>query len=345
MPIQPVPAAPATVPFPGLNEKAAGTYNAAAFAWGNQMPAYADGIKGLGDNVFNNATEAKGNADLTVTKAGEAAAARDGAVEAALSALNAPGTKATSASSLSLSAGVKSIVLDQLGKEFAKGQFVTVALDADPTKQAGAIILDFVSGTGAMSLAMGEPTAPGTYSGWSISVGAAPSVMARLEYENRANLRAASSFPGGAVMVEGLGMFLYVPGSTEIDDDESCFSTGSGCWLLEAAGFEFTQAWLAMSQASFGTPTTILHGRANCQVTSIISGARTTFSGTVLGTNPGDRVLVSPSKSISAVGMSVYAWVSAANTVTVDISMPGATGGVTGTGMDGFWLISVFKEG
>lgn len=344
MAIQPVPAAPAALPFPGLNEKAAGTYNAAAFAWGNQMPAYADGIKALGDNAFNNATEAKGSADMALDKAGVALAARDQAVAAAHSALNSPGTMATSSTSMALTAGTRSIVLDQVDKHFAKGQYLIVAATANPTVQAGATLLDFDAGTGAMTLSLDEPSGSGTYAAWTVSVGARPTAMTRIPYASRGELRSTSYYSGGAVLVEALGLFIHVVGSTEVDDDESCFATSTGRWLLEAVNYELMDAWMQASGAS-GDNAAVLYARGLCPIATVASGASASFNVQVPGASVGDRVLVNYGHARPPTGgATIMGYVSVNNLVTITISTMSASSGGGAAQLDGLYSVTVFKE-
>lgn len=344
MAIQPVPAAPAALPFPGLNEKAAGTYNAAAFAWGNQMPAYADGIKALGDSVLNNAAEAKGSADIALEKADVALAARDQAVTAAHSAINSPGTMATSSTSMTLAAGTKSIVVDQADKHFAKGQYLIVAATIDPKVQAGATLMEFDSSTGAMTLSMDEPSGSGTYAAWTVSVGAKPIAMTRISYANRSELRSTAYYSGGVVLVEALGLFTHVVGSTEVDDDESCFATSTGRWLLEAVNYELMEAWMQASGAT-GDNAAVLYAKGLCPIATVASGASASFNVQVLGASVGDRVLVNYGHARPPTGgATIMGYVSVNNLVTITISTMSASSGGGAAQLDGLYSVTVFKE-
>lgn len=62
MAVHPVPAKPTVRAFPALSERALGTYNQSAYAWGNQMTTYADGIYDLAVSAFDNATDAHDSA-------------------------------------------------------------------------------------------------------------------------------------------------------------------------------------------------------------------------------------------------------------------------------------------
>lgn len=89
---------------------------------------------------------------------------------AALSALNAPATSATSSTSLSLTdTGALNLTLDQVGKAFTGGMTVGVAYVGDPTQQMIGVITAFNSNTGAMTLAMQSKTATaGPFSAWNV---------------------------------------------------------------------------------------------------------------------------------------------------------------------------------
>lgn len=315
MAIQPVPAAPAALPFPGLNEKAAGTYNASAFAWGNQMPAYADGIKALGDNVLNNANEAKGSADLAATKADDSVAARDIAVAAAQAAVNSPGAIATSTTSLVLGSGDKVFVLVESGKDFAVGQYIVASSLANP-------MVNYLKGRvkaydkPSKTLTMGDVTASGagTYADWSIAVGVGPNIVPRVAYDDRATLRAMTPVLSASIIVSNLGLFSFVLGSTEIDDDETCFATATGRWLLEAAALDVVDGWFkpVLDLLQF-EGTRALHGSIINTVVSLSTNPILIGVAYVSGATPGDRVVVAPPYVIQGAGQPILSGVVAAS--------------------------------
>jgi len=63
-------------------------------------------------------------------------------------------------------------------------------------------------------------------------------------YTNRNDLRNLTATTGDSVVVEGIGLFTFYLGSTEIDDDDSCFATSTGRWLLEAVSPDFMKAYM-----------------------------------------------------------------------------------------------------
>lgn len=102
-------------------------------------------------------------ASNTVTQATNAAAS-------AASALTAPGTNATSTSSLAIGTGSKSLTLAQTGKSFVVGQWVSISSTTTPSSQwmLGAITA-FTSGTGAMTVNVTSTAGSGTLTSWVIA--------------------------------------------------------------------------------------------------------------------------------------------------------------------------------
>ena len=93
------------------------------------------------------ATIINGQATQVSTNASTAQAAAQSAATSAASAINAPGTRATSAANLSLSTGSKTVPLEQTGKEFAIGQTVSIAVTADGSRRMIGPITGFTSNT------------------------------------------------------------------------------------------------------------------------------------------------------------------------------------------------------
>lgn len=178
-----------------------------------------------------------------------------------------------------------------------------------------------------------------------------------LPYEDRGTLRRTEGFADYKAFVEGLGLFHFVPRSTEPDDDETCFRSQTGAWLMEAAAPDYVHAlWLPEIEDIEGRLATvetrmataqakILHGVAISTATTVGSLAQHTFTTEIMGAVVGDRVLATPPHILHP-RLSFGAYVSAANTITIFINNPSAaaTGITTGNAGDGTWAITVFKE-
>ena len=175
--------------------------------------------------------------------------------------------------------------------------------------------------------------------------------LANFAYANRANLRALSPSAGDAAVVGGLGLFVWEPSSVEIDDDETCFATTLGCWLLQAAHPEYVfaswtadvsrletrsaslesrSALLESRSALLETATAkTLHGTFAMSATSVGATSSIDFIATVTGAAVGDSVFATPgnvfgNSATDRARLSLSAHVSATNTVTVSIRNPSA---------------------
>lgn len=192
---------------------------------------------------------------------------------------------------------------------------------------------------------------PGVSAKW---VARAEAVVYR-SYDSRNDLRGMTPNNNQLALIENLGLFRYVAGSPEIDDDETCFATASGRWLMEAAHPEAIDAWLmpdedhelrigdleiADAAQKSRWPGRILHGAAVSSITSIATTSQASFTGTIAGAAVGDRVIANPPTALEP-RVSVFARVTAANTVTVYLNNPSAS---SATLTAGTWQISVIKE-
>jgi hypothetical protein len=217
------------------------------------------------------------------------------AADSANSALNAPGTNATSTTSntIPVTLGGSLTWTIQTGKAFAIGQFMIVAKTSAPSNYIVGQITAHNSGTGSITILVSDYNGTGTHTDWTFSLTAnatfavsdtndnstyypllsagtgkqvykadtattpfsynpstgvltVQSVAAQstitvpggfvpyYTFDNRVNLRTTDAPINPAALVEGLGEFRWVSGSTEADDDESCFATATGRWLLQA---------------------------------------------------------------------------------------------------------------
>ena len=190
--------------------------------------------------------------------------------------------------------------------------------------------------------------------------------VSSVAYDNRANLRSQSPVNGEMAVIDGLGLFVFATGSTEPDDDESCFATATGRWLLQAAHWDLVDAWqlpefeehaaydedeplrFASSFAS-SFASKVLTGSATCAITSVANVASTSFTGTVTDAALGDRVIATPPADLGATNadtarLSYHAWVSAANTVTVMLTNGSAAAATTNAAVRTAWPVTVIKS-
>ncbi len=107
MAIQPVPSMTAIPHFPALSERAAGTYNSSAYAFGNHMAVTFNGeLLAVANNVKNNADEAQAKATEAGDAASTAGTAAINAADAANTAAAARDQALTYAQAAGASAGV-----------------------------------------------------------------------------------------------------------------------------------------------------------------------------------------------------------------------------------------------
>ena len=211
---------------------------------------------------------------------------------------------------------------------------------------------------------------PGVSSDWVASGG-----VQIIAYADRGTLRSSA---GTMAIIDGLGLFSFVGSSDEPDDDESCFATSTGRWLLEAAHWDLVDAWqrpdddardvwdedeglrvdgkVAASTASHfaanfasSFANKVLTGSATCAVTSVATVASAAFTGTVTGAAVGDRVIATPPAALGSTDaesgkLSCHAWVSAANTVTVRLTNASAAAATTNVAIQTAWPITVLKS-
>lgn len=82
---------------------------------------------------------------------------------------------------------------------------------------------------------------PGVAANW-VSISGS-TVVETYPYENRNDVRTATAITGAHCVISGLGFFVFYVGATDIDDDESCFATASGRWIMEASGPEYMDTY------------------------------------------------------------------------------------------------------
>ena len=193
-------------------------------------------------------------------------------------------------------------------------------------------------------------------------------------YNNRASLRSLAPSENALYIVDHLGLFRFAEGSDEPDDDETCFRTSTGAWVLDAPHFDVSTAMLApdelnqderlddaearlddaearlddaearlddaearLDDAEANGST--LRASALCSITSINTLTQASFTASVPGAAVGDVSVACPAGALDP-RVSVFARVTATDTVTVYINNPSAS---TATLTAGTWAIFVHK--
>ena len=166
-------------------------------------------------------------------------------------------------------------------------------------------------------------------------VGLAP--LELLSYEDRAQLRTLTE---GNAIVRGLGLFTWEAGSTELDDDETCFATAGGAWVLTAAGPDAVRA-LWQAEVSAMQQTRFLSADFSMSATSVAGNAKVTFIVALVGATNGDSVYVTPDRDLPA-AVSTVGVVTQPGTVTVSVRSVSAS---TNTLTPGTWKVLVIQHG
>jgi len=101
---------------------------------------------------------------------------------AAASAVNAPGTNATSTSLATVTTGVTSIII-QAGKAFVVGMVVQIASTASPTNYMNGVITAYNPATGELIVDADVSSGSGTFAAWTVSLSAPqPTVFGRTDF-------------------------------------------------------------------------------------------------------------------------------------------------------------------
>lgn len=107
-----------------------------------------------------------------LVKAAAAAASEAAAAAWAASALNAPGTNATSTTSVAIANNVDKTFVIQTGKAYVIGQTLNAASAANPANYMAGQVKSYNSGTGSLVITVAQIGGSGTFADWVISMAA-----------------------------------------------------------------------------------------------------------------------------------------------------------------------------
>lgn len=237
MPVTPPPTV--SIPDPGQvplrdGSQAQGVYSNNMDYWATQFPVSLTDFTGALVWTQTAANQVETWANAAGTSATAAAASEVAAVAAASSAINSPGTNATSTSSITPAIGANAFTLAQTGKQFVVGQFVTVADATTPTtKFFNGAITAFNSGTGAITVTAIVVVGTSSGSNWVITA-AAPAQGEN--FVSPVQTFVALGNVSGSVAIDlrnGLACSMTITGNTTFTFTmPALFTTGKSTWWL-----------------------------------------------------------------------------------------------------------------
>lgn len=151
-------------------------------------------------------------------------------------------------------------------------------------------------------------------------------------YADRGTLRSLTTLTD-SVIVDGIGLFRHVTGSIEPDDDETCFATATGRWLLQCPHSDFITAQLISAPLIYTASAVNTIGTV-----AAVSVVSQTIA--VAGASTADSVVVTP-PAVMQGRLCVYGYVSAPGVVTVSVANPSAS--ISAAVPAGSWRIAVIS--
>lgn len=202
---------PTPLPAPQRGERA--TFSSRVDAFILWLTAAVSQFAAVATNVYNNAVDAFQSAVSASNSAMSAESSANSASSDAQTATMAPGTSATSVTSLTIGLGTKTLTLAQTGKLFKKGNTVTVATSAAGNNWMSGPITAFDSGTGVMTINATNFTGSGTFADWIVSLSGAAGLTGVV------NELLASSIASAATvnLTNASGNLVHITGTTTIN--------------------------------------------------------------------------------------------------------------------------------
>jgi hypothetical protein len=155
-----------------------------------------------------------------------------------------------------------------------------------------------------------------------------------ITYDNRGDLRTLPDLTA-IVLVDSIGLFRHVTGSTEPDDDETCFATATGRWLLECPNWNYIEAQIPVNNDVY------MYLKVPNTITAVATVSVVTIDVAVYGASPGMPVLVTPPGALDG-RITVTGYVANYGTVRIAVGNPSA--GTSATLPTGNWVITIFNN-
>ncbi|WP_374578292.1 hypothetical protein [Phenylobacterium sp.] len=167
----PPPVIPTLPDWPNRNERPE-AFNAKVNAFLPGMNPWSVAVNAVGSWMQAALTDISAKSAAVAQALADVVTLRNQAQQFALTAVNAPGTMATSTSTMALGAGAKALTL-QTGKSLVPGQTIVASVQGDASKRMSGPLLTYDPATGAATFDCEQAFGAGTYSAW--RVGLAPS--------------------------------------------------------------------------------------------------------------------------------------------------------------------------
>lgn len=145
------------------------TFATLADAFVAALATFRTQINNIATNVYNNAVDAYNNAVAAAASAASALASQITASAAAVTAVNAPGTNATSTTSVLIGTGSKSFTI-QTGKSIVPGMSLKIAYTTSPGNWLLGDVTSYDTATGALVINITATNGSGTYAVWTASL-------------------------------------------------------------------------------------------------------------------------------------------------------------------------------
>lgn len=201
----PTPVDPTPVPAPQRGDRS--TFSDRVDAFITWLTTSVAEFNSLALNCYNNAVDCYNNAVMVAASVASAAASAVAAATSAATAIAAPGTSATSTTSLTVGTGSKSLTI-QTGKSLSLGMQVIIADTAAPGNFMAGYITSYTSGTGALVINVMATSGSGTFTAWTVSISGIPGGFANPPK----GLPVASA--ATIVLDAVIGEFFHLTGST-----------------------------------------------------------------------------------------------------------------------------------